>query len=347
MRRGADFNPPNRFESLHLEPDPDRVPDPECPDPLPCTRFVRDGSQTILARNNSEDVAFDLSLNPYRGCEHGCAYCYARPYHEYLGFSAGLDFESVIVVKPDAPALLEKELSRPRYRPQVLSLSGVTDCYQPVERRLRLTRGCLEVLARCRHPVFVTTKNFLVTRDIDLLAELARHQAAAVFLSITTLDPAIARDLEPRASTPRARLEAIRRLAAAGVPVGVGASPMIPGLNEHEVSAILAAAADAGASFAMYSMVRLPGAVADVFSAWLDRVHPSRKEKILARIRETHHGHLNNPAPGERMTGTGPHAQQVHALFHAALRRHGLAASAPALSVADFRRPAGAQPELF
>ena len=347
MRRGAELNPPNRFEAFHLEADPDYVPDPEFPEPLPRTRFIRDDSRTILTENKAEDLGFEQTLNPYRGCEHGCAYCYARPYHEYLGYSAGLDFESVIVVKPEAPALLEKELSRPHYRPRVISLSGVTDCYQPVERRLRLTGGCLEVLARFRHPVAVITKNHLVTRDIEPLSSLARHRATAVFLSVTTLDTALAADLEPRAATPAARLEAIRKLAQAGIPVGVAASPMIPGLNDHEVPAILAAAAEAGATFAMYSMVRLPGAVAEIFADWLERTFPLRKAKILDRIRSTHLGKLNNSTPGERMSGTGPHALQVKALFHTAARRHSLATEMPELSCAAFRRFDFAQPELF
>jgi DNA repair photolyase len=347
MTRGTDSNPPNRFAAFHLEPDPDHVPDPESPDPLPRTRFLRDDSRSILNENHAEDLSFELSLNPYRGCEHGCAYCYARPYHEYLGFSAGLDFESRIVVKEDAPALLEAELMKRGYRPRPLSLSGVTDCYQPVERRLRITRGCLEVLARFRHPVTVITKNFLVTRDLDFLGELARHRAAAVYLSVTTLDAGLARELEPRASSPRARLEALRRLNLAGIPAGIAVAPVIPGLNEHEVPALLEAAAAAGARFATYSMVRLPGAVAGIFTDWLERHHPLKAAKVLERIRATHGGRLNNSTPGERMRGSGPHAGQTRALFHAALRRCGLSQRAPDLSLEAFRRPGPVQGELF
>lgn len=343
--RGSGSNPPNRFERLRVEVDEDawREDDPR---PLR-TEFLRDDTQTILTGNDAGDVSFERSLNPYRGCEHGCSYCYARTYHEYLGFSAGLDFESRIVVKANAPALLEKALSKPSYRPAVLAMSGVTDCYQPVERSLQITRGCLGVLARFRHPVMLITKNALVTRDLDHLAELARHRAAAVYLSITTLDPELARLLEPRASAPRARLDALRQLSAAGVPCGVSAAPMIPGLNDSELPAIVAAAADAGAGFAMFSVVRLPGAVATVFSAWLERHFPDRKEKVLARIRAWQGGSLNNLNPGERLRGTGEGARQLHLLFHATCRRHHLHTETPELSTASFRRLLPGQRELW
>ena len=237
--RGASNNPANRFEALQLEPDPEDENDPERP--ARRTLYLRDFSRSIIAHNDSPDVGFESSINPYRGCEHGCIYCYARPTHEFLGFSAGLDFESRIMVKENAAELLTTELSKPRWKPQTLVMSGVTDPYQPIERRLQITRGCLEVLARFRNPVGIITKNQLVTRDLDLLGELAAHQAAAVNISITSLDPKLQRVLEPRTSTPRARLEAIRQLRAAGVPVGVMTAPLIPGLNDHEVPAILAA----------------------------------------------------------------------------------------------------------
>ena len=263
------------------------------------------------------------------------------------GFSAGLDFESKIVVKPDAPELLERALAKPCYKPGTISLSGVTDCYQPVERKLQLTRRCLEVLARFRNPVVVITKNALISRDLDHLAELAQHRAVAVYLSVTTLDPELARILEPRASSPRARLETIRKLADAGVPTGVSAAPMIPGLNESELPAILAAAADHGASFAAYSMVRLPGTVADVFSSWLARHQPLAKEKILGRIRDVHGGKLNSNTPVSRMRGTGEAARQWKSLFHACCRKHGLNSGTPALNLAAFRRLTPGQAELF
>jgi DNA repair photolyase len=343
--RGATENPHNRFAALRVEVNEDAWIDDD-PRPLK-TVFLRDDSQSILARNNSEDLSFDYGVNPYRGCEHGCAYCYARPYHEYLGFSAGIDFESKIVVKADAPELLERALAKPSYTPGKIAMSGVTDCYQPVERKLEITRRCLEVLARFRNPVGVITKNALVSRDIDHLAELARHQAAVVYLSITTLDPELTRILEPRASSPRARLAALRALTDAGIPAGVNVAPMIPGLNDSEMPAILEAAADHGAKFAGYSFVRLPGAVAEVFGDWLDRHRPMAKEKILGRIRASHGGKLNSTEPVVRMRGEGTAAVQWRALFHACCRKHGLATRPPALNLGSFRRLTPGQGELF
>ncbi|BCU77528.1 PA0069 family radical SAM protein [Luteolibacter sp. LG18] len=343
--RGADGNPLNRFDRFHVETDEDAWVDDD-PRPLK-TVFLGDDSQSILTKNDAEDLAFEYGLNPYRGCEHGCAYCYARTYHEYLGFSAGLDFESKIVVKRDAPALLEKALAKKTYQPGLLAISGATDCYQPVERKLGITRGCLEVCARFRQPVLMITKNTLVTRDLDHLTELARHQAAAVFLSVTSLDPKLARIMEPRAASPRARLETIHALAEAGVPAGVSAAPMIPGLNDSELPAILAAAKEHGASFAMYSMVRLPGSVAQVFGAWLERHFPDRKEKVLGRIRAAYEGELNSTAPGLRNRGAGAAAGQLRALFHASCRRIELATRPPELSLAAFRRVTPGQGELF
>ena len=237
--RGAASNPPNRFERVTLERADDW--DPEN-DPAPTTQFLRDGSQTIITYNDSPDIPFNAGINPYRGCEHGCSYCYARISHEFLGFSAGLDFETKIMVKEDAPVLLRKELTAPKWQPQLLALSGVTDCYQPVERRLQLTRKCLAVLAEFRNPVCLITKNHLVTRDLDLLQELARHHAVEVNVSINSLDTDLARRLEPRASSPRHRLAAIAALAHAGIPVGVLVAPIIPALNDHEVAAVVAAA---------------------------------------------------------------------------------------------------------
>ncbi len=341
--RGADTNPRNRFEAFHVEPDSEAAADA----PPVRTVYLSDDSRSVLVPVEAEDLSFDYGLNPYRGCEHGCAYCYARTYHEYLGFSAGLDFESKIVVKRDAPRLLERELAKPSYRPGKISLSGATDCYQPVERRLRLTRACLEVLGRFRNPVALITKNALVERDIDILRGLAEHQAVAVYLSLTTLEPGLARILEPRASSPRARLGAIASLAEAGVPAGVSAAPMIPGLNDAEMPAILAAAAEHGASFAAYSMVRLPGTVAEVFSGWLERHMPGAKDKILGRIRATHGGRLNSGEASARMRGTGAAALQWRALFHATCRRHGLDPRPPELSLRAFRRVMPGQDELF
>src|SRR3954471_3611843 len=253
--RGAASNPANRFEKIYLEPDEEWNPDE---DPLPRTQFFRDRTSTIISYNDSPDVGFEASVNPYRGCEHGCIYCYARPTHEYLGFSSGLEFESKIMVKMEAPKLLREALSSPKWEPKVIAMSGVTDCYQPVERRLKLTRGCLEVLASFRNPVAIITKNHLVTRDVDFLAELAKYDAVAVFISITTLDSELRRVMEPRTSPPSARLAAVKTLAKAGVPVGVLMAPVVPGLTDHEMPALLSAAAEAGARYAGYVTLRLP-----------------------------------------------------------------------------------------
>ena len=272
--------------------------------------------------------------------------CYARPFHEYLGFSAGLDFETKILVKPEAPELLRKELMAPSWQPQLVVMSGVTDCYQPAERRLRITRRCLEVLAELRNPTAVIPKTRLVTRDIDLLGELARHRAAAVTLSITTLDPELARRMEPRASSPRDRLAAVSELAAAGIPVGVNVAPVIPALTDHELPAILAAAKAAGAAWAKYLIVRLPFAVKDLFQEWLDEHFPERKEKVLARLRDLREGRLNDPRFGKRHTGEGPFADQIRLLYETSCRRLDLPSSGPELSTESFRRP-GQQLGLF
>jgi DNA repair photolyase len=342
--RGVAENPPNRFASLFYVRDQDWT---EPDDPAPTTQCLRDTSRSIIARNDSPDVGFATSINPYKGCEHGCVYCYARPTHEYLGFSAGLDFESKILVKEDAPVLLRKELTSPRWKPQCIAMSGVTDPYQPLERRLQLTRGCLEVLVAFRNPVAIITKNYLVTRDHDLLGELARCEAAAVFISITTLDSALARIMEPRASRPQRRLAALATLAREGIPVGVMLAPVILGLNDHEIPAILAAAAQAGARFAGHGFLRLPYGVASLFEQWLTQHLPTRKEKILKRLREMHGGKLNDSRFGRRMRGEGLFAEQTKALFKLACRRTGLATKAPILSTAAFRRPAGSQLTLF
>lgn len=342
--RGAAENPPNRFERLAWEDDAEAY-DPEAPGPQ--TRFFKDSSKSLIVANDSPDIPFVASLNVYRGCEHGCVYCYARPYHEYLGFSAGLDFETKIMVKENAPALLRRELASPQWEPKVLAMSGVTDCYQPVEKKLRLTRACLEVLAEFRNPVGIVTKNHLVTRDLDLLADLARDRAAAVFVSVTTLDAELARKLEPRASSPRHRLEAIEALAKAGVPVGVMTAPIIPALNDSEIPAILNAAARAGARFAGYAMLRLPFGLKGLFENWLEEHFPDRKAKVLHRLESLRGGRLNDPRFGRRMTGEGAFAEQVAALFAMGKKKAGLKDRGPELSVAAFRRPAAPQLNLF
>lgn len=334
--RGATSNPPNRFETLAHFPDP-AARDPD--DPGPRTQLLRDPSRRIIARNDSPDVGFDASINPYRGCEHGCIYCYARPFHEFLGFSAGLDFETRILVKENAPALLRAELSSSRWTPRVIVLSGVTDPYQPAERRLRLTRRCLEVLAEFRNPVAIITKNHLITRDVDVLAELAGVGAAHVNISVTTLDNTLQRVMEPRTSVPSRRLKAIETLASAGIPVRVMVAPVVPGLTDTEVPSIVEAAAAAGARAAVWLPVRLPHGVADLFERWLERHFPERKQKVLNRIREMRGGKLNDPRFGARMRGEGIFVRQVGALFDAACRRAGIGRDLPRLSTDAFRRP--------
>jgi DNA repair photolyase len=350
--RGAAGNPANPFEALHIEEDGDWLDemarDPEAVPPSPKTQLFHDDTRTLITKNTSPDLSFEASLNPYRGCEHGCAYCYARRYHEFLGWSSGLDFETRLLVKLKAPALLRAELSSLRWVPKKLSCSGVTDCYQPVERRLQITRGCLEVLAEFRQPVVLITKNHLITRDIDYLSELARWQAGAALISITTLDARLAAALEPRASSPRMRLAAIRALTDAGIPTGVSVAPIIPGLNDHEITDILAAARAAGAQFAAYSLVRLPGSVAEVFSAWLQRhVSAEAAEKVLRRIREIHGGRLNDLRPGVRMRGEGQLAAQIGRLFKITARRLGFNSMRPEITAANFRRIEPGQGELF
>src|SRR5256886_2917424 len=299
--RGAASNPANRFETLSYHSSDWDEPE----DPAPQTLFLKDDTRTIINYNDSPDVGFSASINPYRGCEHGCIYCFARPNHEYLGFSAGLDFESKILVKENAPDLLRRELLSPKWAPQVIAISGVTDAYQPIERRLQLTRRCLEVLVEFQNPVVIITKNELVTRDIDLLGKLARIDGALVFVSVTSLDGDLARDLEPRASQPALRLAAIQALANAGVPVGTLIAPVIPGLTDHELPSIISAVAKAGAVAAGYVPLRLPYGVAPLFDEWLTLHRPLQREKILNRVREIRGGRLNDPGFVTRMQGSG------------------------------------------
>src|SRR5260370_26682885 len=348
--RGASWSPANQFENLHVDfsdvdvVQADREDQPplngdDVPKDRPRreTQFFRDGTKTIITHNNSPDVGFETSLNPYRGCEHGCIYCYARPTHEYLGFSAGLDFESKIMVKMNAPELLRMELESPRWEPQTLVMSGVTDPDQPIERKLRITRGCLEVLAKFRNPVAIITKNRLVARDIDLLRELAKFNAVAVNLSVTSLDPNLQRVLEPRTSSPHARLDAIKQLRSAGIPAGVMVAPIIPGLTDHEVPKILDACAKAGAQFAGYTIVRLPWAVAPLFEHWLEEHFPDRKETVLGRIRHLRGNRLNNSQWHKGMTEEGILAEQIASLFRVGCR-HARIGERPALSTWSFRK---------
>jgi DNA repair photolyase len=342
--RGAAGNPTNRFEKIQLERDEDWNPED---DPAPATHFFRDSTASIIAYNDSPDIGFEASINPYRGCEHGCIYCYARPTHEFLGFSAGLDFETKIMVKERAPELLREELSAPKWRPQVIAMSGVTDCYQPVERRLKLTRGCLQVLADFRNPVGIVTKNHLVTRDIDVLSELARFDAAVVYVSLTTLDTELRKVMEPRTSPPASRLATIRELSQAGIPTGVLVGPVIPGLTDHELPSLVAAGAEAGAMFAGYTALRLPYGLAPLFEKWLEQHFPNRKDKVLNQIRAIRGGKLNQAEFGKRMVGQGIFAEQLSSLFEIACRKAGINQRSFSLSTASFRRPEKNQLSLF
>jgi DNA repair photolyase len=341
--RGANVNPPNRFERLHIEADPDVPPEER---PHPHTQFFYDATESLLTKNDSPDVGFFYGLNSYRGCEHGCAYCFARPYHEYLGWSSGLDFETKIMVKLRAPELLRSELCAKRWQPQPIAMSGATDCYQPAERQFKLTRACLQVCAELRHPIFIITKNALVTRDLDILSELARYNCIAVHVSVTSLDTDLAGKLEPRASRPQSRLRAIRELSAAGVPVGAMVAPVIPGLTEHEMPAIVDAVAEAGAKRAGYVLMRLPFAVKDVFTQWLDDHAPTKKARVLDRLHALHGGKLYRSEWGKRMSGEGAFADQMRDLFQVATRRAGLNREEFNLSTAHFRKP-GEQLALF
>ncbi len=334
--RGTSQNPANRFERLHYsfaDDDPDA--------PLPKTQFFEDHSKSIIATNDSPDVPFDASINVYRGCEHGCVYCYARPTHEYLGFSSGLDFESKILVKKNAKSLLHQELSSSKWTPQVLGISGVTDAYQPIEKKLELTRSCLDVLAKFRNPVGIITKNALVTRDIDHLKTLAQFNSAVVYISVTTLKNDLSRVLEPRASAPKRRLETIRTLHEAGIPVGVLVAPIIPGLTDTEIPEILSQAQEAGTQSAGYVILRLPHGLKDLFESWLEEHFPQRKSKVLNRIRSLRSGDLNNSQFGSRMAGQGEFAKQIQSIFQISCLNHGLSRKGPELSTEHFRRLGG------
>ncbi len=342
--RGASGNPVNRFAPLSVEPDPEAAAEERSGLQ---TRFYVDASETIITFNSSPDLPFSASINPYRGCEHGCAYCYARPTHEYLGLSAGLDFETKIMVKERAPALLRRELSAAKWKPQVIAMSGVTDPYQPAERRLGLTRACLSTLLEFRNPVGIVTKNRLVARDADILGEMAALNLCHVHLSINSLDADLARKMEPRTSSPQGRLEAISALAQKGVPVGVLVAPVIPGLNDHELPALLEAVAAAGARSANFILLRLPHGVGDLFFDWLRQHFPLKARRVEERLRAARGGALNRSAFGERFRGQGIFAEQIRLLYEAGMRRAGLDRELPPLSVDKFRRPPAApSPQL-
>jgi DNA repair photolyase len=313
------------------------------------TTLTAEAARVIISRNDSPDIGFDRSINPYRGCEHGCIYCYARPTHAYLGLSPGLDFETKLYFKPDAPHLLEKELARRSYQPARIQLGANTDPYQPIERKLKITRAILGVLARYRHPVGITTKSALVTRDLDILAPMAADNLAAVSISVTSLDRKLARAMEPRASTPERRIAAIRELAAAGVPAMIGFAPIIPGLNDHEMEAVLAKGADAGAVCAHFTVLRLPLEIKDLFREWLEAERPDRVQRVMSLVRQMRNGRDYDPEWGKRMRGEGPIADMIATRFRLAARKLGLDQRLPPLDITRFVRPSGDanQMELF
>jgi len=313
------------------------------------TRIHTDTSRTIITTNASPDISFDRSINPYRGCEHGCIYCYARPTHCYLGHSAGLDFETQLYVKPEAARLLERELANPRYHIRTMALGTNTDPYQPIERNLKITRSVLEVLAATNHPVGIVTKSALVTRDIDILAPMAAKGLAKVALSLTTLDRKLARAMEPRAATPPKRLEALRQLSDAGIPTVVMVAPVIPGLTDHEIEAILEAARNAGVNEAGYVMLRMPHEIKELFREWLETEYPDRASRVIKLMQSMHGGSDYNPEFGIRQRGTGPYADQIAMRFRLALQRLGLGKPRQPLRTDLFRPPAlpGSQLSLF
>lgn len=350
--RGALSNPEGRFESRRIEPvddgwtvgaAPDQVPadgetnNADALPPLPTT-VTAEPARSIITRNNSPDIPFEQSINPYRGCEHGCVYCFARPTHSYVNLSPGLDFETRLFYKQNAAALLEKELRRPGYVCKPINIGASTDPYQPIERKLNVTRSILEVLCQFRHPVTLVTKGHLIERDVDLLADLARDELVTVYVSITTLDPALKRGLEPRAPSPAARLNAVRHLSNAAIPVGVLMAPIIPAVNDHEIEHLLEAVVCSGAQWAGHVMLRLPYEVKDLFKEWLQEHLPLRAGHVMSLIRQMRGGHENDPRFGSRMRGDGAYAQLISQRFQVACERLGLnRARRPALSSAHFR----------
>ncbi len=340
--RGAVTNPTGRFEKTRREPFDDgwsEADDADFAPPVLRTTVTPDSSRTVIARNQSPDIGFDRSINPYRGCEHGCVYCFARPTHAYLGLSPGLDFETRLFAKPDAAELLKGELSNPSYACRPIAMGTNTDPYQPIERTRGITRSILEVLAACDHPVTIVTKGALVARDIDILAPMAARNLVKVALSVTTLDRGLARRMEPRAATPAKRLATITALSEAGIPTGVMVAPVVPALTDHELEEILAAARDAGAGTASYIPLRLPHEVKDLFAEWLGEHAPLKAEHVLNRVRDMRDGRLNDPDYGTRMRGSGPFADLLHKRFVVATHRLGLARRDAPLNTEAFRPP--------
>lgn len=348
--RGTDSNPPNRFEKLHVEETEDIYDEQDYladSERKIKTIFFRDHSKSAISKNNSSDIPFDYSFNPYRGCEHGCVYCYARPTHEFLGFSSGIDFETKIMIKENGAELLRKELSRKSYVPKLIMFSGDTDCYQPVEKKLGITRKALGVCREFRNPVSIITKNSLILRDMDILADMAKLKLVTVLLSITTLDKNLVSSMEPRTASPERKLITIERLAEAGIAVGVNIAPVIPGLNDGEIPEILKQASRRGATFASYIPLRLPLSLKEIFADWLEREFPDRKGKILNKIREMREGKLNESAIGKRFKSSGEQAGATRELFHITCRKYGLNKRDNELTTSLFRHPRGGQLEMF
>lgn len=344
--RGARSNATGRFEPETVEAFDDGWTGDDVEAAPLRTTLTPEHARTIIARNTSPDIGFDRSVNPYKGCEHGCIYCYARPSHAFMGLSPGLDFESRLLFKPEAARLLEQELSKPRYVCKRIHIGGNTDPYQPVERELNSTRSILEVMQRFQHPFSIITKSVLIARDADILGPMGRAGLASACVSITTLDRGLARAMEPRASTPAKRLEAISRLAEAGCPVTVGFAPVIPGLNDHELESVLEAAAKAGATSAMYVTLRLPLEIKDLFREWLADARPDRAARVMSLIRQTRGGKDYDADWSQRMKGTGPVAELIAARFKAAVKRYGLDTPLKPVDETQFRVPADMKKQM-
>lgn len=347
--RGAQINPKNRFEKLSVEDfifddwsDFEEIPNNNLP-----TEYYLDKSRTVIAKNDSYDVGFDYSFNPYRGCEHGCIYCYARPTHEYLGFSSGIDFETKIMVKPDAAHLLEKEFQKKNYKPDLIMFSGNTDCYQPVEKKLQITSEALKICLKYGNPVAIITKNALIQRDIDIIKEMAELGIVSVTISVTTLDKSLARKMEPRTSTPEMRLRTIEVFAENNIPVGVNVAPVIPGLTDKEIPDIIREASQRGAEFAGYIMLRLPYSVKDLFIEWINREFPEKASKVLNSIKSVRNGKLNSSERGIRFKGEGELADTIKRLFQISCAKYGLSKRTFDFTTEHFKSDHTAQIQLF
>ena len=350
LGRASRLNPKNRFEQFSIDDfksdEIDNFYDEDVERKIPTT-YLKDESKSIISKNDSPDVGFDYSFNPYRGCEHGCIYCYARPTHEFLGFSSGLDFETKIMVKLDAPHLLEKEFQKKNYVPKMMMFSGNTDCYQPLERKLKITREALKVCLRYKNPASIITKNLLVQRDVDILKEMAKEKLVSVTLSITSLDAKLCRKMEPRTASPIKRLETIELMAKNNIPTGVNIAPIIPGLNDKEIPDILKSASERGALYAGHIMLRLPYQVKDLFTDWIEREFPDRAKKIINKIKEMRDGKLNSSEFGERFSAKGEQAEAIHNLFYLSCEKYGLNKQRIGIEVKNFINSYNNQLKLF